>query len=169
MITSSNDRLELEQDPTFQRREWRAQRVGWIIWAGFLSAGLLGLLGPGPLSQREASSADGRLTVSYNRFVHRHHPIEFDITMQPENETQNALRLHLSRSLLSRIKISRIEPEPASRELTADGAWYEFRCEPGLADAKAVFHVECDRIGSGGGAMRLAGSDPVLLEQFVYP
>jgi hypothetical protein len=168
-LIATSERLELEQDPLFQRREWRVQRFGWILWAAVIGAGLAGLLGPGPLSEREALSADGRLEVRYNRFAHHHHPTVLKVTMQPEDETQDKLRLHLSQSLLDRIEVTRIEPEPTSRELSSNGAWYEFRCEPGLPDAKVVFHYQCNEMGSGGGELRLAGSDSVALEQFVYP
>ncbi len=163
------ERLELEQDPAFQRREWRVQRFGWLIWAGVVAAGLLGLLGPGPLSRREVSSDDGRLRVAYNRFAHHHHPTMLEVTMQPEDETQDELRLFLSQPLLDRIDVTRIEPEPMSRELSADGAWYEFRCEPGVPSAKVVIHYECDEMGGGDGELQLAGSESVPLDQFVYP
>jgi hypothetical protein len=168
MITT-NEQLELEHDPLFQQREWRVQRIGWIIWAGVVGAALLGLLGSGPLSWDEALSADGRLRVAYNRFVHRHHSTTLEMTMQPEDETQNKLRLFLAQSLLDRIELKRIEPEPTSRELASDGAWYEFRCIPGVSNAKVIFHIECDDMGSGAGELRLAGGEPVSLNQFVYP
>lgn len=168
-MSRPTDGLELEQDPLFQRREWRVQRIGWTVWACVIGAGLIGLLGPGPLSQREVTSADGRLRVAYDRFAHRHHSIHFEATMQPADETQDRLRLFLSQPLLDRIEVQRIEPEPVSRELTSDGAWYEFRCAPGVPTAKVVFHYECDAVGSGQGEMRLAGSEPVFIEQFVYP
>ena len=89
--------------------------------------------------------------------------------MQPEDETQDKLRVHLSHTLLDRIELRRIEPEPTSRELDSNGAWYEFRCTPGAANAKVVFHYECDSVGRGDGELRLAGSEPVSLNQFVYP
>jgi hypothetical protein len=165
----TTERLELPQDPVFQRREWRIQRLGWVIWAGIVAAAIAGLLGPGPLSKREAASVDGRLRVRYERFAHHHHPMLLEVALRPENETQDKLRVHLSQLLLDRIELRRIEPEPIARELDSSGAWYEFRCTPGVLSAKVVFHYECNAMGPGDGELRLAGSDPVLLKQFVYP
>jgi hypothetical protein len=162
-------RLELEQDATFQKREWRVQRIAWVLWGVLILAGLAGLLGPGPLSKQEAASSDGRLSVSYNRFVHYHHPTTLEVTMRPEDENDDSLRLQLSQPLLDRIQIERIEPEPMSRELAAEGTWYEFRCEPGVANAKVIFHIEYDAMGSGSGQLHLAGSQPVEIKHFVYP
>jgi hypothetical protein len=166
---TSTERLELPQDFEFQRREWRLQRIAWAMWVAIVAAGLLGLLGSGPLSRREAASADGRLQIQYERFVRHHHPRLLEVTMQPEDETQDKLRLLLSQPLLDRIELRRIEPEPTSRELASDGAWYEFNCSSGVASAKVVFHYECDTMGPVQGELRLAGSDPVSLDQFVYP
>jgi hypothetical protein len=168
-MSTSTKSLELEQDIAFQRREWLVQRCGWLVWAGVIGAGLLGLVGPGPLSQRETASGDGRLRVKYDRFVHHHQARFLEVRMQPADESQDKLRLFVSQPFLDRTEVHRIEPEPTSRELTADGAWYEFRCQPGVAEAKVIFHYECDGMGSGGGELRLAGSEPVFLEQFVYP
>jgi hypothetical protein len=164
-----NDRLELEQDMAFQKREWRLQRIAWVAWAGLVIAGLVGLVGSGPLSRQEISSSDGRLTVTYNRFVHYHHSTTLEVMMQPENETDDQLRLQISQSLLDRMEIQRIEPEPSSRELASDGTWYIFRCAPGVPSAKVMFHVEYDDMGRGAGELQLAGSEPVVVTHFVYP
>jgi hypothetical protein len=165
----SADRLELEQDAVFQRREWRIQRVGWVAWAAIVIAALAGLLGPGLFSGREAASPDGRLAVKYDRFVHHHHPTPLEITLRPESEEDDQLRLRLSQPLLDRIQVQRIEPEPVSSELTTDGAWYVFRFQPGAASAKVHFHVEFERMGAGAGELQMVGSEPVAIEYFVYP
>src|SRR5215213_620951 len=104
MPTVDADRLELAQDPAFQKREWRLQRIAWVAWAALVIAGLAGLLGTGPLSKREISSSDGRLTVVYDRFVHYHHSTAIEMTLRPENENDDELRLHLSQALLDRIE-----------------------------------------------------------------
>ena len=55
MATQRED-LELETDESFQRNEWRIQRVGWIVWSLVIIAGLIGLLGSGPMSHKEIVS-----------------------------------------------------------------------------------------------------------------
>ena len=60
---------ELDRHLPFQRREWRAQQIGWIALGLFLAAALAGLFGGGPLSSARASDPGGGLTVDYQRFV----------------------------------------------------------------------------------------------------
>jgi hypothetical protein len=165
---TANTRLELEQDQTFQRREWRLQRLGWIAWGVVTLAGLAGLLGPGPLSDSEAVTSDGALIVAYDRFLHYHHPSQLKLTLRPRSSGEE-VRVQLSQSLLDRIEIHRIEPEPARRELTPDGIVYVFSLADELDAATIVFHVEYESMGSGRGTIRLAGGEPVKLKQFVYP
>ena len=54
--------LQIHQDLCQERREWKIQRVGWLLMALMLVAALAGLLGPGPLSSTiaEDSRSTGR-------------------------------------------------------------------------------------------------------------
>lgn len=40
--------LELTEDFTFEQREWKVQRLGWLIMGLSTALALLGLFGPGP-------------------------------------------------------------------------------------------------------------------------
>ena len=75
--------LEVEDLPSFQRKEWRIQRIGWVAWALVLLAGMLGLIGSGPLSSTSSSATDESLTVRYDRFLHYHQPTTFEVTLHP--------------------------------------------------------------------------------------
>jgi hypothetical protein len=168
MTAADADRLELEEYDQFQRWEWRLQRLGWLIWATLLGAGLAGLLGPGPLSRQTATSRDGSLTIVYDKYVHFQHPITVEATMLADGDDQE-LRLHLSRSLLDRVQIERIEPTPAAERLTPDGIQYDFSTAPGATRVKAAFHVVFEKIGVSEGQWRLQSGAPVVVSQLVYP
>ena len=58
--------LQIDEDMDFQHKEWIAERWGWRIMALVLLAGLLGLFGQGPLSDKTVQS--GSLLVQYGRF-----------------------------------------------------------------------------------------------------
>lgn len=51
--------LELTEDFTFEQREWKVQRIAWLIMALLVLLGLLGLFGAGPMSSRNLISSDG--------------------------------------------------------------------------------------------------------------
>ena len=161
--------LDLDTDPQFQKTEWRAQRIGWIVWSFIVVAACLGLLGPGWLSDREKASADGTITVGYERFLHYHNPSQLTVTCNGAQLDNDAFRISVERSLLDRMQIRRIEPEPEHQQVTEDGVIYGFQRDPQAETIKVVFHVEYERYGTVEGDIALAGGDPVTLRQFVYP
>jgi hypothetical protein len=162
-------RLELETDDGFQRLEWRVQRVGWIIWFLLVMAALLGVLGPGWLSDTEVTSGDGRLNVAYERFLHYHSPSQIQMVINANADADGQWQIKIGRSLLDRLEISGIIPEPERREIADDGVVYTFLSRPQSAQGKVIFHVEYERYGRTEGQVSLLGSDAVTLSQFVYP
>lgn len=162
-------KLDLETDAQFQRTEWRAQRIGWIVWSLIVVAACLGLLGPGWLSDREAASADGGLTVGYERFLHYHNPSQLTITCNGSHLDGDAFRIRVARSLLDQMQILRIDPEPEHHQVNEDAVLYEFQRDPQADGVKVVFHVEYERYGNVEGEIALTDGDPVTFRQFVYP
>jgi hypothetical protein len=68
--SSRSDIAELVGESlSLQRREWRVDRVGWVVMGLILVAGLLGVWGGGLLGSVTATGSDGRVLVDYDRFV----------------------------------------------------------------------------------------------------
>jgi hypothetical protein len=160
--------LDLASDASFQKIEWRAQRWGWTVWLVVVVSAALGLIGPGWLSDVQRRSPDGQLVVRYGRFLHYHNPTELEISLTAPPPS-GQWKITLSRALLDRLQITRIEPEPERNEIEADGVSYFFRSDAHAASAKVVFHVEYERYGRASGTVALAGAEPVSVDQFVYP
>ena len=60
-----NDRLQINEDIEFQKKEWNWARLGWVLMLIIALAGLLGLFGQGPLSKSTARA--GGIEVEYER------------------------------------------------------------------------------------------------------
>jgi hypothetical protein len=166
-MATQREELELETNEAFQRNEWRIQRVGWIVWTLAIIAGLIGLLGSGPMSHKEISAADGSLTIDYDRYLHYHHPTQ--LTLSVRQIATDELRIKFGRALLDRLQVERIEPEPLQAELTNDGVIYTFMQKASSENVKVVFHVDYEHFGTSRGSIEVVGHEPVTLEQFVYP
>jgi hypothetical protein len=168
-VSKPRAELDLETDAQFQRSEWRAQRIGWTIWSFLVVAACVGLLGPGWLSDREVASADGALTVGYERFLHYHHPSQLTVTRHGANLGGDAFRISVARSLLDQMQIVRIDPEPEHYLVADDSVIYEFKQDLEARAVQVVFHVEYETYGNVEGEIALGGGEPVTLRQFVYP
>jgi hypothetical protein len=160
--------IDLEPNDRFQTTEWRAQRFGWIVWALVVLAALAGLLGSGWLSNRNVTAADGSLAVKYDRFLHYHHPSQIELSLLSP-PTDGEWHVTVDRSLLNRLQILHIEPEPARRVLSEDAVSYIFLADRSAAGGNVVLHVEYQRYGGAQGGVAVAGRSPILVNQFVYP
>lgn len=166
-MTARSEDLQLDTDDSFQRNEWRVQRVGWVVWTVVIVAGFIGLLGPGPISQAKIAASDGSLTVAYDRYLHYHHPTQ--LTLSVGEVADGELQIKFDRALLDRLQVERIEPEPLKSELADDGVVYKFLQRPSSQNVKVIFHVDYEQFGASRGTVEVVGHEPVTLAQFVYP
>lgn len=116
---------ELDRHLSFQRREWRAQQIGWIALGLFLAAAVAGLFGSGPLSSARASGSG--LAVDYQRFVRA--GAAQRLLFEINTAAAGPVELRLSRAYLDAIRLEHVLPPPAST--TATGEWTTFVFAPG--------------------------------------
>jgi hypothetical protein len=160
---------DINQDLDFSRREWRVERVGWVIMALVVLAALLGLLGRGPLTEKVAWDAGSEMWVEYDSVDHMQAPSELKLHVGPGIVTTDELRLALNAAYLSRIEIERIQPEPSAQELAGDEVIYVFDvAEPGQpVDLSLQFRFA--RPGRVTAVMAIEGGPQLSFNQLVLP
>lgn len=151
--------LEINQDLIFQQRQWRAQRVGWVVLALVLFAALLGLLGDGWLSHRRVSG--GQVGLEYDYFLHRKKQTELHFSIPARSEQTE---VEFDKAYLENFQVEAVTPEPSRTSLTATGYLYSFDGN----GATPVFHLIPQRSGRVGGQIKVNGT-PLDMRQFVYP
>src|SRR5690606_29853112 len=90
MRDQPHEGLELDEDLRIEElTHWTRQIVRWGLVA-LVAAGLLGVLGDGPLSGGTAISADGQLVVRYERVTRRTltSAIRIDLAPRPGDEIE---------------------------------------------------------------------------------
>jgi len=161
--------LELDEDMRATRRAWRVQRIGWVLLALFLLAGLLGLLGGnGPLQQASVASADGRVLVTYPRFDRYVAPSQLEVRIEPAALPGGSVELALSRRWVDVFELYGISPTP-DRE-RADGAdiVYRFSTTPGQP-LEIGFFGRPHHVGPLPGSLAVAGGERLSFSTFVLP
>jgi len=149
-------------------REWRWQRVGWILLGGLVVAGLAGLLGDGPLSSTSSSSIDGAVQASFDRFLHRSDPSV--VTLRISDPAKGApIDMHVNSEFLYRVRILRLTPEPASEIADPTGITFQFAASPRASSVEIAVHLEPEKWGTLQGDFRLSDGSQVHVAQFVYP
>ena len=146
-------------------REWRTQRALWCAAAALLAASAVGVLGPGPISKRVAR--DGPLTVSFDRFVHRHSSTAIRIAVHGVG-ARNIARFELQGDLVTATKIEAIQPRPLSETSLAKGVAYELSVGPAGSDAFLLLYLDYEELGSLRSQVAFEGH-AVEVPQLVYP
>jgi hypothetical protein len=159
--------LEVEEDLGFQRRDWRVQRVGWGLLGLLLLAGLIGLLGSGPLSK--VTESDGRgLSVDYDRFVRHGAQTSLTLRIEPSSITTDEVPIRIGREYLAAQTVQAIVPAPLHARAQGDDLEFTFNAQPG-SPLEVKWTLEPDEMGRHTGAVTVGEGPPVYIAQFTYP
>jgi hypothetical protein len=154
---------DLESNLSFYSKEWRIQRVGWVLVALFLAAALGGLFGNGPLSRAYIDNGAGRL--DYERFVR--YGLSTDLVVTPAVSAHGVTRVEINGDYLEEFRIERITPEPAAVRMTGRNIVYEFAsAAPG---ASISFHLHPQRLWRRTATITIDGGAPLHISQLTYP
>ncbi|WP_051303831.1 hypothetical protein [Calidithermus chliarophilus] len=163
--------LESEENLAFQERQWVVQRVAWVVVLALLVAGLLGLLGPGPLSQVRAGDTPLGPALEFDRFLRRDSPTALTVRSAqafPGEDGSSEHRVTLPREYLQAFEVRQVTPEPDRVEQAPEGMRYVFKKAPDAPPLEARFHLEPQRLGRVGGRVGL-GEERLDVWQWVYP
>lgn len=166
-----NHQLEVGEDVKFQNRWWVFERIAWVFMALLLLAALLGLLGPGLLSRTRLSDRDSGLSLEFHRFERHQSPAQLKVTISPHAlpHPPQLLELQLQRHHLSKIELSRIDPEPEQVAVSSDHAVFSFRTSKSDRPIQITFHFKPSSFGKLTGTFSLPGQPSLPFAQFVYP
>lgn len=162
-MSRSRAEEELEANLAFHRREWRIQRIGWVLVVVFLALAIGGLFGNGPLSRAYTDNGAGRL--DYQRFLR--YGLSTDLVVTPAGSAHGVTRVEISGDYLEAFRIERITPEPAAVRMTGPSIVYEFAtAAPG---ASISFHIRPQRLWRRTATVTIDGGSPLRISQLTYP
>lgn len=129
--------LEVNDDPSFQRRFWIAQRISWLVFVAILGVAMLGLTGMGgPLSRAQAEAPAAN--VDYPRIARWQTNEQIRIHLAPSSLSE--AELVLSPDFLTYFELRHTTPMPSRAATTAAGVALGFDRAPN-EEAELVLHV----------------------------
>jgi hypothetical protein len=156
----------LREDMLLQRRLWRLERVGWMLWGLLLVLCLLGLFANGWLSDSQQRTDDGRLTLNYQRFARS--SASTDWTLQVQADARGRIRLEWGGGGRDAFDLQGITPRPQRSRATARGLQLEFAAEP-AARVRLDLRLQATSAGAVHSWIALDGGQRLHLNQFIYP
>lgn len=160
--------LQLEQDLSFQERDWRVQRIAMLLMLVFILVGLSGLLGPGPLSHAHARSADDSVSVDYLRWARRGGKANLTVIVDQAQVRDGRLRVEVPMAYFEDMELEAVTPQP--EQVEASGSTMRFIFAAPRADGPVT--LEFDVQGQGMGPVRgeLRVHDTIVrFQQFLWP
>ncbi|WP_263418867.1 hypothetical protein [Terriglobus albidus] len=125
-IARVNDELSLGYDRDFEKQWWRIEVGLWSFLTVILLLGVMGLLGRGPMAHKTIGSADGALTVDFQRITRYKTPEAMTIRLDPKLYRNGRAYVWLNRAIVERMGLQRIIPQPALSIPGEDGIGYLF-------------------------------------------
>ena len=159
--------LEIGQDLDFQRKEWRIQRIGWVVIALIALAALLGVTGSGVLARTAVS--EGPLQLTYSRFDRLEAPTTLEVHLAADAVSGEQVELWIDRAYLQDVQVEQVVPEPEAVRGDGDGLIYVFGVEEPGQPLMVTFDLRHTTFGPKSGWIALADEPPLDFGQFVFP
>lgn len=121
-----NRELAVGEDLEFQRKWWNFEKVVWTLFGLILLLSLLGVFGRGWAAKAQKSSADGVLTLKYDRIQRTGTPSDLSVLFGPNAIRNGQIHLFVSESVINKLGAQRISPQPAKSSLGDGGVTYTF-------------------------------------------
>ena len=168
-MPATRERLEVDDDLEFQRRDWLFERIGWGFLLLVLVAAMTGALGRGPLSDRHVEAPDGSARVHYGRLERHGAPAALALTVRRRAPSDTSVWIWINEAYLEGVELERVTPEPLAERSDASRTLLEFALPSGTDSARVTFRVIPDRIGPRVIELGLLGTRGMRLRQFIYP
>lgn len=156
----------IQEDMRLQRKVWRFERVGWYALLLIILLTLLGGFSKGPLSDRQARSEDGRLSVNYQGLARNGGGSTLVVHVQ--GRPGEPLELTLRGELLEGFSIDSLQPQPLASTSGKDSLVFKLGTDP-QGYAVLYLGLRADGVGRFRSELQLAGGAPLSLTQFIYP
>ena len=160
--------LELEQDNDFQEKNWKAERVAWIIMTLIIIAALSGILGIGPLSKRTLGSAEEGFKVEFHSLLRYRKEVPMRITIKP-NIYSTDYRIRINKTFLKGMTTEKIVPEPEITYIGKDDYIYSFRLVDATAETTIAFYMKPETTGNKKLIIGEENGESKEMDIFIYP
>jgi hypothetical protein len=159
--------VEIHEDMPFQERTWRVQRVGWVVMALIVLAGLAGLFAGGPLASAAAEGPGVR--VEYGRFERWHGASTLLVRLAADAVQEGRVALLLDGRYVERVQIEHIVPPPERTLTTSEGPVFIYSVAQGGVPGTIAFSIKPERAGVLRGRIGLPGREAAQFTQIVWP
>lgn len=149
-----------------QARSWRFERCLWGVLGIVVVLAVGGLFSSGPLSDRTVSTADGHLSVTYQRFALNGGASDLTVTARADEHGE--VVLWMDGAFYANFTVETLSPAPIESRSRGEGVELRFKAPPD-GDAMLYFSIRATGLGRVYSTIGSPGRASVVVNQFVYP
>lgn len=156
--------LQIEEDLSFEQREWKAERIGWAIMAAIILAAVLGAFGGAGVFLYQRLTFTQAVEMEYPLFGRYLTPLT--LTFRAPEQNKHSLRtISFSESYAHAMQAERIIPAPSRIEARNGLLVYTFAGSP----REITFSMKAEEAGVVRGQVGVGGQALQSFQQFIYP
>jgi len=166
-VSRKHPDLDIDEDPTFQEKEWFVQRIGmWVLFL-FVLCAAFGLTGMGgPLSAARAGRPEEPVFVEYERFVRYGASSTLTVHLRAGGRAPHGVvRFWVSGPYAATVHVASIDPPPQSVVVEGNRQVYSF--ETSASAIVVTLVMEALRVGTASGEVGLVDGPSVAFSQLV--
>jgi hypothetical protein len=160
---------EIDEDMKFQKREWKMQRIAWLVFGLFLLAAFLGVFGSGPINHSTQVDPQGLLSVEYEPLVRRQSPTRLKLQLKAPAQKTDRAQFWIASDCLDALEISQVTPAPERMEAMGKRVVYSYPPSREKRELIVGFHFQPLRIGRLPCRIGYPDGTEVEFIQFIYP
>jgi hypothetical protein len=159
--------IQVNEDLSFLRKEWRFQRIGWFLMLLFVLVGLSGALGRGPLSKATDGDSNS-LAISYERIIRHSADTQLQLALGRALR-EDTVRVYITAGYLQAFEVRNIIPEPISSGVRGPYAYYDFVRDPRTQFSGITLHLISESYWTRRAILFTSGAAPLHVHQFILP
>jgi hypothetical protein len=163
----NSSHLEIEKDLDFQYRSWRFQRIGWIIMALIICAGLAGFFGHHPFTKKTEETANKILSVEYTPYTRYESQDNLRVRLTSDTPNLNIIRLWFDEAYLDSLTVVAVSPLPIRGESRKGQRAFVFQSDG--RPFTATFSVHLHKLGVVQGSIGIDTGEVLPITHFVWP
>jgi hypothetical protein len=163
------DSIEAGSAIGFERAWWRFENVLYLLITLLLIAAVAGFTGRGPVSQAIAGVPGSAVWAEYEKYARFRTPSMLAVHLGPDALHGAQAVVRLTGSIVDRVPISRISPQPQTVAPIPNGQQFTFPVAQPGDSATVRFVVEPAKPGLSQGTLATPGAPPITFSQFIYP
>jgi hypothetical protein len=159
--------IQVNEDLSFLRKEWRVQRIGWLAMLVFVLLALVGAFGRGPL----ANVTDGdpaTLAIAYERMIRHSADTQLEI-IAGRALRADTLRVYITSGYLKAFELRSIVPEPVASGVRGPYVYYDFVRDPRTRSSEITFNLIAEGYARKRARVFTTGAAPLHVHQFILP